>query len=412
MAGAGAKLFTSGSVLTADQVNTFLMDQSIMRFTSTTTRDAAFGGAGEPTLAEGMFAYTTDTNTLWFYTGSAWQNVLGSNIGEISTSNRNKIINGAFDIWQRGTSFSSMGFGGYTTDRFVSFMVSTLAVTVSQQSFTLGAAPVAGYESQFFHRTVVPANSGAGDYVGLQQKIENVRTLAGQTAVISFWAKANTGTPKIAVEVSQVFGSGGSPSSGVNTYVGQVTLSTSWARYSVSVAVPSISGKTIGTNGDSCLTLTAWYSAGSDFNARTGSLGNQANTFDIWGVQMEAGSVATPFEVEDIGTTLAKCQRYYQRRTGSRNFGQLTAQTSTNLYGVVPLPVSMRVPPTAIDAATLRAFDLVNAAAGFFTFALDGTTSSENMVSIAATTAGLTAFRTYYIIHDGSSSYLGVSAEL
>jgi hypothetical protein len=73
MAGAGAKLFTSGSVLTADQVNTYLMDQSIMRFATTTARDAAFGGAGEPTLAEGMFAYTSDTDTLWFYTGSAWE---------------------------------------------------------------------------------------------------------------------------------------------------------------------------------------------------------------------------------------------------------------------------------------------------------------------------------------------------
>lgn len=73
MAGAGSKLFTSGSVLTANDVNTYLMDQTIMRFTSTTTRDAAFGGAGEPTLSEGMFAYTSDTNTLWFYTGSAWE---------------------------------------------------------------------------------------------------------------------------------------------------------------------------------------------------------------------------------------------------------------------------------------------------------------------------------------------------
>lgn len=72
MAGAGAKLFTSGAVLTAAQVNTYLMDQTIMRFATTAARDAAFGGAGEPTLAEGMFAYTDDTNTLWFYTGSAW----------------------------------------------------------------------------------------------------------------------------------------------------------------------------------------------------------------------------------------------------------------------------------------------------------------------------------------------------
>lgn len=73
MAGAGAKLFTSGSVLTAAQVNTYLMDQTIMRFATEAARDAAFGGAGEPTLAEGMFAYTDDTNTLWFYTSSAWQ---------------------------------------------------------------------------------------------------------------------------------------------------------------------------------------------------------------------------------------------------------------------------------------------------------------------------------------------------
>jgi len=72
MAGAGAKLFTSGAVLTAAQVNTFLMDQSIMRFATTAARDAAFGGAGEPTLAEGMFAYIDADNTLYFYSGSVW----------------------------------------------------------------------------------------------------------------------------------------------------------------------------------------------------------------------------------------------------------------------------------------------------------------------------------------------------
>lgn len=73
MAGAGAKLFTSGAVLTAAQVNTFLMDQAIMRFATTAARDAAFGGAGEPTLAEGMFAYIDADNKLYFYTGAAWQ---------------------------------------------------------------------------------------------------------------------------------------------------------------------------------------------------------------------------------------------------------------------------------------------------------------------------------------------------
>lgn len=73
MAGAGAKLFVSGDVLTAAQVNTYLMDQTIMRFATTTARDNAFGGVGEPTLAEGMFAYIDADNKLYFYTGSAWQ---------------------------------------------------------------------------------------------------------------------------------------------------------------------------------------------------------------------------------------------------------------------------------------------------------------------------------------------------
>ena len=70
---AGSKLFVSGEVLTAANVNYYLMDQTIMGFTSTATRDAAFGGAGEATVTEGMYAYTADTNTLWYYTGSAWE---------------------------------------------------------------------------------------------------------------------------------------------------------------------------------------------------------------------------------------------------------------------------------------------------------------------------------------------------
>jgi hypothetical protein len=72
MAGAGAKLFVSGNVLTAAQVNTYLMDQTIMRFANDAARTAAFGGAGEPTLAEGMFSYLDDTDALEYYDGSAW----------------------------------------------------------------------------------------------------------------------------------------------------------------------------------------------------------------------------------------------------------------------------------------------------------------------------------------------------
>jgi hypothetical protein len=75
MAGLGAKLFTAFSKLTAAQVNGYLMDQTIMRFASVAVRDAAFGGAGEPTLAEGMTCYLDDTNVLQSYNGSAWVTV-------------------------------------------------------------------------------------------------------------------------------------------------------------------------------------------------------------------------------------------------------------------------------------------------------------------------------------------------
>jgi hypothetical protein len=78
MAGLGAKLFSSFSKLTAAQVNGYLMDQSIMRFANAAARDAAFGGAGEPTLAEGMFCYLDDENVLQTYTGSAWVQVLSA----------------------------------------------------------------------------------------------------------------------------------------------------------------------------------------------------------------------------------------------------------------------------------------------------------------------------------------------
>ena len=77
MAGAGAKLFVSGDVLTAAQVNTYLMDQTIMRFADEAARTAAFGGVGEPTLAEGMMSYLMDTDSVQVYDGTEWIAIAG-----------------------------------------------------------------------------------------------------------------------------------------------------------------------------------------------------------------------------------------------------------------------------------------------------------------------------------------------
>ena len=77
MAGAGNKLFTSGSILTANEVNTYLMDQAVMRFADEAARTAAFGGVGEPVLAAGMMSYLIDTASVQVYNGSAWVAISG-----------------------------------------------------------------------------------------------------------------------------------------------------------------------------------------------------------------------------------------------------------------------------------------------------------------------------------------------
>lgn len=72
MAGAGVRLFTAGSILTASQVNEYLMDQTVCVFNDAAARDASFGGVGEPVLAEGRLAYLKSDDTIYVYTGSAW----------------------------------------------------------------------------------------------------------------------------------------------------------------------------------------------------------------------------------------------------------------------------------------------------------------------------------------------------
>lgn len=252
-------------------------------------------------------AYTLDVNG----TVEATQFIQGTDYLTPYTGFRNAIINGDFRINQRAWS-SSTASATYGFDRFRQ-LNSGGTVTMSSQSFTVGSPAATGYEATNFCRMVTASQSGTNHFALIGQHIEDVRTLANSTITVSFWAKASSGTPKVAVEVVQTFGSGGSPSADVNTYFAQVTLSTSWARYSVTGTVPNINGKTIGTTANtSALVAHLWVSAGSDFNSRTGSMGIQNNTFDFWGVQVERGSVATPFEQRPIGAELALCQRYYE----------------------------------------------------------------------------------------------------
>jgi hypothetical protein len=322
---------------------------------------------------------------------------------------KNKIINGDFSVWQRGTSFTNPAINAYTADRwYVAKDGSGATVTVSQQTFTPGTAPVAGYEGQFFFRYAQSVAGTGATYNVIAQKIEDVRTLAGQTVTVSFWAKASASLTLVSIDFSQDFGSGGS--SAVNFAITTPpTFTTSWVRYSYSVNVPSITGKTIGTS--------------SSLGLRIFLPNNAIQTLDIWGVQIEASSVASPFQTA-TGTKqgeLAACQRYYYRAgVGTTGVGSATtgmvapsafSQTTTTAVLAMQFPVTMRVEPSAIEFSSIAFRQSDGASFAMSAAAMAVPTASA--AQVYATVSGVTANRPGYIEKNGTTAgYVAFIAEL
>ena len=271
--------------------------------------------------------------------------------------NFNAIINGDFDIWQRGTSQTAAGYG--SADRWTVGLVGS-GVTFNQQTFTLGQTAVPD-NPVYYSKASVGSIAGAGNYALILQKIEGVQTFAGTTATLSFWAKADT-AKNMAVEFVQNFGTGGSPSTqvtGIN--VTTIALTTAWTKYFFNVTVPSITGKTLGSGGNDSLNLIFWLEAGSTYNARTNSLGQQGGVFEISHVQLEAGEIASPFEYRSVGQELALCQRYYE--TGDGNFWIYAASGNTPIWNMQFTTTKRAVPTIVMVKGGNNGFP--NAATGY-----------------------------------------------
>ncbi len=258
---------------------------------------------------------------------------------------RNRIINGGFDIWQRGTSQTTSDYG--SSDRWKHLHTGSTK-TASRQTFTLGQTDVPG-NPKYYQRTVVSSVAGSGNYVLMAQFIESVYTFAGQQATLSFYAKADA-AKNIAIEFGQSFGSGGSPSASIDGIsVTTIALTAAWTKYTVTLTLPSISGKTLGSGND-FLRVYFWFEAGSTLDSRTNSLGQQSGTFDIAQVQLEPGSIATPFEFRPYGTELALCQRYYEVIPLNQIPALYkTAGTAFRHLGRIAFKATKRTTPSTID---------------------------------------------------------------
>lgn len=234
--------------------------------------------------------------------------------GAINNVGRNLIHNPMFNIQQRGVGSWSAN-NSFMADRWV--LYTALDTGINFNIFAVSDAvrsQIGDEAAKWMLSGAFTGNAGAGSYTQLRQNIESVNRLSGKTVTISFYAVAAAAGTKVGINMLQNFGSGGSPSAvvGALTTGLSVTLSAGWARYSVTITLPSIAGKTLGTNGDDFTGLQLFLSSGSTNNAGAGNIGVQTGTVQFWGVQLEIGTAATPLEKPDPQQDLAKCQRFYQ----------------------------------------------------------------------------------------------------
>lgn len=258
------------------------------------------------------------------------QTVIVSGLNNSSISgNRNRIINGKMEIAQRGTSFAGSLAPVYPVDRFF----------YAQEAGTYGVAPIVTAsrstdipgtgEFQFSSKVEVTTADtviSASNYASITQAIEgyNVRDLIGRPFTLSFWVKSSKlGTHCVA------FRNGG----GVNpdrSYVGTYTINVAntWEYKTITITDGLITAGTWNWTNGIGLIISWMLAAGSNYATTAGSwqtgnyvatsgqvncLDTIGNVFAITGVQLEPGTVATPFEHRLLSVELAMCQRYFEK---------------------------------------------------------------------------------------------------
>jgi hypothetical protein len=339
----------------------------------------------------------TDVDQTAVWDGTQWT-VLAPIAG-----GRNTVINGNMAIWQRNTVSTSTADGYFTADRWYAYK-SAGNTTLSQQASALDG---------FTHSLRFQRVSGATETgtKALAYMFENTTTtrLVNKTITLSFWAKsgANYSATSSALSWSLITGTGSSNVNFLTTgYTGQattgsgsVTLTTSWQRFSVSVSVPS--GKT---------------QMGFYFSYVPVGTAGANDWFEITGVQLEAGAVATPFEFEDFGTTLTKCQRYYCR-VYSAYLGTGMAFSTTSSIVNVFFPTTMRVAPSALETTGVAAnyFQVISNTGTQVCNAVPAHNNPSTdycAVTAGSASTGLVQGNATFILAANGSVYFGFSAEL
>ena len=445
-AGLGFKTFTTGEVLTAADTNGYLM-QGVLVFASAAARDAAITSP-----QEGQCCYLKDTDAVLTYSGAAWvgfddsnaiQNsivdakgdlvaasgadtparlAVGSN-GETLVADSaattglryqepkaaNPILNSSFQIWQRGTSISYSSSQAYSADRWNAQInqIGTISRQVTGDTTNLPNIQYCARVQRTSGQTGTSTNS-------FYQNFESVNSIpfVGKTVTYSFYARKGANySPTSNALVANVYSGTGTDQNVLSTYTGSatvatttVTLTATWQRFSVT-----------GTVATSATELALGFSF-----TPTGTAGAD-DYYEVTGVQLEVGSVATPFKTNGatIQGELAAAQRYYYviasgatAVSAAIGMGFYSGTTTVQIYPKIP--VTLRTTPTLVTTAGTSYFDAWDGVTDdlFDAVTLSGN-STNNAVNIYGTgNVSGTQFRPCNVTLNNASASIAVSAEL
>jgi len=317
---------------------------------------------------------------------------------------KNAIINGGFDVWQRGTSFTPNGLI-YMADRWEMYVGATGTTVTRQTTSDTTNLPFI----QYCMRVSRDSGNSGTNIRYLYQPMETVNSipLAGKDVTFSFYARKGA---TFAGSVVAKAGTGtGTDQNALITYTGQATaisatptLTTTWQRFTYT--------------GTFAATATEVYVG---FEWTPSGTAGATDYFEVTGIQLELGSVATTF-ARNSGTIqgeLAACQRYYYRITAVdapyANMGQGQSFNATSGTFQVPIPVTMRAVPSSVEFSTLRASEQTLAqAVTALTISANATNRFYPAFSLSVA-SGLNAGRFYTLeANNSTSAYIGINAEL
>jgi hypothetical protein len=316
--------------------------------------------------AAGALWWNSENGNLYIYyndgTSSQW---VSATPGPEPVAGRNLIIGGDFTTnpWQRGTSFAAAANGAYTADRWQFGASNAGAVTIAKTADAPTVVQAGVYSTHCLHVDVTTADASlaAGDYAFLSYKVEGLDSAFlgfGQSVTrditLSFWVKA-TKTGVYCVFFRN--------SAANRTIVKEYTVSSSnvWEKKTVTIPVDTTGTWLYDTGiglwlGWTLMAGTTYQGTGDTWAAnailatanQVNALDSTANDFKIQLVQLEAGPVATPFDVVDVEMVTARCQRYYEQHDGTNSDGLISGDVTNGgqYYSIGFFLVAKRAAPT------------------------------------------------------------------